>query len=120
MNSKKIRSLLIIVGILLMSIPFDYSLPNNSVPDNETGLKPKPSNGAQLTLLHSYDFEDNTVGEDPFGTTLWVKFKHTYNLNENLTTPDNDLNNIKQRMENDDILQIYPKIIKEIIEKKRI
>jgi len=31
------------------------------------------SNAENLVLLHSYDFEDNIVGEDPFGTSLWVK-----------------------------------------------
>ena len=52
------------------------------------------------------------------GQNKVLEFKHTYDLQENLITSDNNQIIPKERMENDDILEIYPRIIKNIIENK--
>ena len=64
-----------IIIILAMSIILCYSAPfiNIVVADNIQPSKPRLSNAAdQMILLHSYNFEEDTVGQNPSGITLKV------------------------------------------------
>ncbi|MFW9822847.1 MAG: hypothetical protein ACFFE4_07930 [Candidatus Thorarchaeota archaeon] len=60
--------LIVAISILIMipAIAQYYSNFSSSLITNETNMD-------NLTLLHSYSFEDNIVGEDPSGMSLWVK-----------------------------------------------
>ncbi|MFX0077479.1 MAG: hypothetical protein ACFE96_18705, partial [Candidatus Hermodarchaeota archaeon] len=71
MNSKK-TSMVIIFGIILSFLPINSFLVSNGDLDNEASKELKTSGEDQLILVHSYDFEEDVIGQDPIGITLSV------------------------------------------------
>jgi hypothetical protein len=73
---KKNKKILAIVAVLLL-VNITILIPNNSIVNNDINdnnqetILPKSSNAYRF-LLHSYDFEDETLGQDPTGQTLVV------------------------------------------------
>ncbi|MFW9947684.1 MAG: nitrous oxide reductase family maturation protein NosD [Candidatus Odinarchaeota archaeon] len=71
---------IVLVGIFLILLCWSNMTMFFSFKDNYADIQastdqyiPKLQDTDELILLHSYDFEDNVVGEDPFGTSLAVK-----------------------------------------------
>jgi len=71
-TSKRIKINSIFLGIILILLSINYLLINITISNNEKVLKTKLNNEDQLLLLHSYDFEDDVVGQIPTGITLSV------------------------------------------------
>ncbi len=80
-KGKKIRDKqikIVLVGIFLIFLCSSTIMPLFLLKDNNTITSTTqeqylPKLQDEDNLLHFYDFEDNIIGEDPFGTTLSVK-----------------------------------------------
>jgi len=73
---KNVKNKYITLGIVLLFClcyftPLIFVAPNSNTVDIQKESLPKP-NALTQVLLHSYDFEGDTVGQDPSGVTLSV------------------------------------------------
>ena len=69
---KRMKINMVFLGIILVSLSMSYLLADIDASDNNNALKPRPNNGDQFIQLHSYDFEDDVVGQDPTEVRLSV------------------------------------------------